>query len=211
MEGALFKRSHFRPVGITPRALGEDEDTLPLLPHLRRRAIKRRVRRGGVRAIDEDGAREGHEPAEKGHKAEGALGGNGAMRGKDGTEEEDVELGLVVPDQDTRSRVQILAAFDDLEAHARHPGHGEVEGAGYGPLGNSVLADEAEGEGDDDTVGGAEDEAAVGGEEASVEGSGGDGEEGEGEEGAGEAEVEGQDADKDEEDGVHDCCGECGA
>ena len=74
---------------------------------------------------------------------------------------------------------------------ARGPRHGVVEGAGDGPLADAVLADETEGEGGEDAVGGAEDEAAVGGEEAGVEGGGGDGEVGEGEEGAGEAEVEG--------------------
>ena len=46
----------------------------------------------------EHGAAERYEPAEKGHKAEGALGGHAGVRGEDGAEEEDVEFGLVVPD-----------------------------------------------------------------------------------------------------------------
>lgn len=97
----------------------------------------------------------------------------------------------MVPDQHARSSVQIFLAGDDFEMDARGPRHGVVEGAGDGPLADAVLADETEGEGGEDAVGGAEDEAAVGGEEAGVEGGGGDGEVGEGEEGAGEAEVEG--------------------
>lgn len=205
MERPLFERPHLRPICVTPRALWEDENALPLLPHLRGRFIKRRVRRGRVGAIDEDGARERHEPAEKGHEAEGAFGRDAAVGREDGAEEEDVEFGLVVPDQHARPRAQILLPCDDFKAYARRPAHGVVEGSGDGPLADAVLADEAEGEGGEDTVGGAEDEAAVGGEEAGVEGGGGDGEVGEGEEGAREAEVEGKEADEDHEDRVHGC------
>lgn len=68
------------------------------------------------------------------------------------------------------------------------------------------MAHEAEEEGGEDAVGGAEEEAAVGGEEAGVEGGGGDGEVGEGEEGECEAEVEEEEAEEGEEDGVHYCC-----
>lgn len=88
---------------------------------------------------------------------------------------------------------------------ARRPAHGVVEGSGDGPLADAVLANEAEGEGGEDAVGGAEDEAAVGGEEAGIEGGSWDGEVGEGEEGAREAEVEGKEADEDHEDRVHSC------
>ncbi len=194
MERSLLEGPHLRPLCITPRALGEDENALPLLPHLRGRLVERGVRGGGVGPVDEDGAREGHEPAEEGHEAEGALGRDAAVGGEDGAEEEDVELGLVVPDQHARSRAQVLLARDDFEPDARRQGHGVVEGARDGPLADAVLADEAEGEGGEDAVGGAEDEGAVGGEEAGVEGGGGDGEVGEGEEGACEAEVEGEEA-----------------
>lgn len=145
----------------------------------------------GVRPINEHSAREGHEPAEKGHEAEGSFGRDAAVRGEDGAEEEDVEFGLVVPDQDAGSRAEVFFSGDDLEADSCGPEHGVVEGAGDGPLADAVGADEAEEEGGEDAVGGAEEEAAVGGEEAGVEGGGGGGEVGEGEEGAGEAEVEG--------------------
>ena len=67
-----------------------------------------------------------------------------------------------------------------------------MECSGHGPLADAVLADEAKDEGGEDAVGGTEDEAAVGGEEAGIEGSGGEeGEVREGEEGGCEAEVEG--------------------
>ena len=161
------------------------------------------MRRGRIGSIDKDGAGERHEPAEKGHEAEGPFGRDAAVGREDGAEEEDVELGLVVPDEHARSRAQVFRARDDFEADARGPGHGVVEGARDGPLADAVLADEAEGEGGEDAVGGAEEEAAVGGEEAGVEGGGGDGEVGEGEEGAGEAEVEGEEAEEDHKDCMH--------
>ena len=161
------------------------------------------MRRGRVGAIDEDGAGERHEPAEKGHEAEGPFGRDAAVRREDGAKEEDVEFGLVVPNQHARPRSQILLPRDDFEVDARRPAHGVVEGSGDGPLADAVLADETEGEGGEDAVGGTEDEAAVGGKEAGIEGGSWDGEVGEGEEGAREAEVEGKEADEDHEDRVH--------
>lgn len=173
------------------------------------------MRGSGIGAIDKHGAAERHEPAEKRHEAEGAFGGHAAVRGKYGAEEEDVEFGLVVPYQHTRSRGQIFLAGDDFEVYARGPGHGVVESSGDGPLADAVLAEETEGQGGEDAVGGAEEQAAVGGEEAGVEGGGGDGEVGEGEEGGCEAEVESEDAEEGHEDCVHGCgvrvgCGGCG-
>ena len=91
----------------------------------------------------------------------------------------------MVPDQDARSCAEVLFPGDDFEADSGGPSHGVVEGAGDGPLGDAVGVEEAEEEGGEDAVGGAEEEAAVGGEEAGVEGEGGDGEVGEGEEGEG--------------------------
>ena len=99
------------------------------------------MRGGGVGAIDEHGAGERHEPAEKGHEAEGAFGRHAAVWGKDGAEEEDVEFGLVVPDQHARSRVQVLPPGDDFETDARGQRHGVVERARDGPLADSVLAE----------------------------------------------------------------------
>ena len=67
-----------------------------------------------------------------------------------------------------------------------------MKSPGDGPLTNAVLAYQAKGEGGEDTVGSAEDQAAVGGEETGVEGGGGEeGKVGEGEECGCEAEVEG--------------------
>ena len=76
-----------------------------------------------------------------------------------------------------------------------------VEGAGGGPLGDAVVAEEAESEGGEDAVGGAEEEGEVGGEEAGVEGGSGVAEVGEEDEKEGGAEVEEREAEE-KEDGV---------
>ena len=208
MKRPFLERSHFRSICIAPRALGEDEDALSLLPHLRGRLIKRRVRRGGIGAIDKDGSRERHEPAQKRNEAQGAFGRNAAVPGEDGPQEEDVEFGLVIPDDHAGSRVEVILSRDNVKMDACRPGHGVLKGSRDGPLADAVLADEAQSEGGDDAVGGTEDEAAVRGEEAGVEGGRGDGEVREGEESACEAEIEGEEAKEEQENCVHgDCLG----
>ena len=125
------------------------------------------------------------------------------MRGEYGAEKEDVEFGLVVPYQHARSRVEIFLAVDDFEMYARCQGHGVVESSGGGPLADSVPAEEAQDEGGEDAVCSAENEAAVGGEEAGVEGGCWDGEVREGKEGGCETEVEGGEAKEGHEDCLH--------
>ena len=61
----------------------------------------------------------------------------------------------MVPDKHARSRAQVFLARDDFEVDARGPGHGVVEGARDGPLADAMLADEPQGEGGEDAVGGA--------------------------------------------------------
>ncbi len=157
----------------------------------------------GVGAVDEDGAREGHEPAEEGDPFQGRLGRDGAVGGEDVREQEDVEFGLVVPDYDAGpGGGEVVRAGDDGEADVGRVRHGEGEGPRGEVLGEAVAVGEAEEEGDEDAVGGAEEEGEVGGEDAGREGGAGDegreGVEGEGEENVGGEEVEGV-----EEEGVH--------
>ena len=103
----------------------------------------------------------------------------------------------MVSDDNAGSGVEVLAAGDDVEFDAGGEAHAELEGARGQVLGEAVLADEAEDDGDDDAVGGAKDEGEVGSEEAGDErgvreedGGAGKGEEGEGEAEVGDAEVE---------------------
>lgn len=161
MKRALLELQQLRPLGITPRALRENKDALPLPAHLARGGLEGGARRSAVRAVDEDGAGEGHEPAEKGQGAQRGLGGDGAVRGEDGGEQEDVELGLVVGDEDGGAGGEVGGAVEDGEGDAGGEAHGVVEGAGGGVLRDAVVAGEAEGERGEDAVGGAEDEGEV--------------------------------------------------
>ncbi|KAL8895684.1 MAG: hypothetical protein Q9207_008067, partial [Kuettlingeria erythrocarpa] len=203
MERPLLERAHLGPARITPRALGEDEDALPVPEHLLRGAGEGRARGDGVGAVDEHGAGEGHEPAEEGDPFQRRLGRDGAVGGEDVREQEDVEFGLVVPDYDAGARGgEVARARDDGEADVGGVGHDEGEGPGGEVLGEAVAVGEAQDEGNEDAVGGAEEEGEVGGEDAGGEGRAGDegreGVEGEGEEDVGGKEVEGV-----EEESVH--------
>ena len=57
----------------------------------------------------------------------------------------------------------MLLALDDFEAYAGGEGHCVFEGAGGGPLGYAVPADETKEEGGDDAVSSADEEAGIGG------------------------------------------------
>ena len=153
-----------------PGPLGENEHALPVLAHLLRRALERLNRRVPVRAVDEDGPRQRHEPAQKRRFLQARFRGHGAVLREDGREQQDVERGLVVPDQDHGARGEVLGPGHNLEFHAGGVPHGVVEGAGGGPLADAMVADGAEVEGGEHAEGGAEEEGGVGGEGAGVEG-----------------------------------------
>lgn len=93
----------------------------------------------------------------------------------------------------------MLLAGDDVEADAGGVAHGVFEGAGGGPLGDAVVADEAKDDRGEDAVEGAEDKRAVGGEKAGVEAGGLKAGQGHGVEGGGEPDINGQYLDEDEE------------
>lgn len=194
MESPLLERQHDRFSRITPRPLGEDEDILSMLLHLPGRTLKGLHGLTPIHAVDEDGAAQAHEPAQEGDASQTLLGRHGAVFGEDSAEEEDVELGLVVADDDHGSLGgEVLLALDDDEADAGGVAHDEVEGAGDGPLGETVFAEQAEGDRGEDAVGGTEEERGVGCEHSGCEAQDGNGGEvdGHGEEGEGEEEVGG--------------------
>ena len=60
VDCAFLERQQVRRPRVRPRALGEDEDALLLAPHVCGRAVKGGARGGAVRAVNEDGFREGH-------------------------------------------------------------------------------------------------------------------------------------------------------
>ena len=75
----------------------------------------------------------------------------------------------MVADDDAGAGAEVLAAGNDVEFDAGGEAHAELEGARGQVLGEAVLAHEAEENGDDGTIGGAEDEAEVGSEETGDE------------------------------------------
>ena len=163
MEGPLFERQQFRLLGITAGPFRKNEHALTLLAHLRGRTRKGPQRGGAVGAVDEDGAAEGHEPAEEGHALEALLRRDGAVPWEDGGQEEHVQRGLVVADEDGRARAQVLLPGEDLERYAGEDGHAVLEGAGGGPLRGAVGGQDQQREGGEDPVRGAEEEREVGG------------------------------------------------
>ena len=60
VECAFLERQQVRRPRVRSRALGEDEDALPLAPHVCGRVVEGGARGGAVRAVDEDGFGEGH-------------------------------------------------------------------------------------------------------------------------------------------------------
>ncbi len=98
----------------------------------------------------------------------------------------------MIPDEDGGAgRVQVVVWVVDREGYAGSVPHDEFEASGCRPLGYAAIAYEAEQDGDEDAVGGAEEEGEVGCEEAGEEAGFGDVEVGEEEEEHGEAEEEG--------------------
>ena len=112
-----------------------------MLSHLPGGTLKRLHSLTPIHAIDEHRPAQTHEPAQKGHAGETFLRGHGAVFGKDGAEQEDVEFGLVVADDHHGAfGSEVFSSFDDDEADSSGVAHDEVEGAGDGPLGEAVFA-----------------------------------------------------------------------
>ncbi len=171
MKRTLFKRAELGPVGVTPCALGENKDVLPLSLHLLGRALECLEGIGPVAPVDEHRARERHEPAQKGDPLEARLGGDGGVRREDGAEEQHVQLGLVVTDDDARPpRVEIFFPRDELESHPSGQVHGEFEGPSGQVLGDSVPAERPKNDGGENAVDSASDEAGVRAEKPGEEG-----------------------------------------
>lgn len=141
MKRSLLERAQRRLFSITPRALGKNEYILPLASNLLRRALKRLQRIIPVTAIDKHRPAERHVPSQERYQFERGLGRDGAVGREDGAEEQDIEFGLVVPDDDARAGVQVLLSGHDVEFDTGGQAHAELEGARGPVLGEAVLAD----------------------------------------------------------------------
>lgn len=171
MESSFLEGQHGGLLGVASRSFGEHVDALLLVLDLASGTLHSFASVLGVLAIDEDGAAEGHEPAEERNALESGLGGYTAVLGEHGTEHEDIKLGLVVANEDSRARTSkdIVGIFDD-EVDAGGEAHNIVEGASGSPLGDLSLTDTCENDGGEDSVEGDNDKGDVGGERASHEG-----------------------------------------
>jgi len=86
---------------------------------------------------------------------------------EDGAEDQNVELGLVRPDEDGGVHgPEIVVGIVDLDRYACGVAHDELEGAGDDILSGVLEAEGAEDDGGDDAVEGAGNEAEVGCEQA---------------------------------------------
>lgn len=144
MECTLLEGQQFRSIRVAARALGEDKDALAMVAHLIGGTIKGLDSRFAVGTINEDGAREGHEPAEEGNIFEGLLGRDTAVRREDVAEHEHVQFGLVVCDEHGGSGVQVFSTFDDVESHAGGVAHDPLETARGGILRDAAVASDPE-------------------------------------------------------------------
>lgn len=170
VEGALLEGEQHGLLGVAAGALGEHVDALALGLDLVGGALHGLAGVLCVLAVDEDGAAQGHEPAEEGRLLERGLCRDAAVLGEHGAQHEDVELGLVVPDEDGRARgAEDVARVLDDELDARGQEHGVLEAPAGGPLGDALPADEGEEDGDEDAVEGGQDERDVRGQAAGDE------------------------------------------
>ncbi|KAI6767037.1 hypothetical protein HG531_011397 [Fusarium graminearum] len=155
MESALLERQQHGLLGVASSTLGEHVDALSLGLDLAGGALHSIT---GILA--------------KGDLLERSLGGNTAVLGEHSSQHENVELGLVVADKDSRARgsEDIVRVLND-KLNAGGVEHEVVKGATDSPLRDALLADEGEEDGGKDTVGGDDEERDVGGETAGGKGS----------------------------------------
>lgn len=154
VESALLERQQHGLLGVASSTLGEHVYTLSLRLDLARSTLHSLTGIFAVLAIDKDGAAQGHELAEERHLLERSLGGNTTVLGKHSSQHENIELGLVVADKDSRARgsEDIVRILND-ELNTGGVKHEVVEGATDSPLRDALLADEGEENGGKDTVG----------------------------------------------------------
>lgn len=152
MERALLERQQDRVLGVAAGSFREHVDALALhlnLPGGSSHGVPRIL---GVLAIDKDGTAQAHKPSQEGNLLEIRFGSDAAPLGEQGAEHEDVQLRLVIANEDGRPNgAEYIARVVNLEDNARRQSHGVVERAGGNPLRNTLLANEGEEHGGDDT------------------------------------------------------------
>lgn len=173
VESTLLERQQHRLIGVTPRALGENEHALAVSLHLIHGAVKGLHGSLAVCTVNKYSSGKSHEPAQEGDIAQRLLRRDTAVRREDLAQHEHIKLGLVVTNKDSRPGSEVLLALDDVELDAGGDTHHPLETAGSGPLGDTAIADEAEDDGGDHTVDRTQEQGAIGGETTSDKGGAG--------------------------------------
>lgn len=140
MESSLFKRQQLWLVRIAPRPLREDKYTLPMIPHLLRRTIKRLNSRLPIRPVNKNSPRQRHEPPQEWNLSQRLLGRDTAVWREDSAQHEHVEFGLVISDEHGWPGGEVLGALDDVEPYTGRKPHHPFEAACCGPLGDAAVA-----------------------------------------------------------------------
>lgn len=170
VEGALLEGQQHGILGVAAGALREHVDTLAAVADLVGGAAHLLAGVLAVGAVEEDGAAQGHEPAEEGDALERGLGRHAAVLGEHAAKHEHVELGLVVGDENGGADLfEVALGVLDFKGHAGGQAHEELEAAGDGPLRELAIADSAEDDGGDDAVERAGDERDIRGQRAGHE------------------------------------------
>lgn len=154
MKSALFERQKHGLLCVASRSLGEHENALALRLNSLGGTAHRRPSILAIGAVNEDGAAETHEPAEKGVAAQLTLGGHAAVLREHTAQHQHIELCLVVGNKDSRTRrAQDILGIINLKREARQQRHSVLEGASCGPLRYlpAVTAREAQDDGSGDT------------------------------------------------------------
>ena len=166
MESTFLERKEHRIVGITPGALGENEDTLAMDAHLIHGSVESLHGRLTVSAVDKDSSRKRHKPAQEGHIPQRLLRRHTAVGRENRAQHEHIQFGLVVANEDGRAGGEELFALDNVEGDAGGEAHHPFEAASGGPLGDTAVAGEPEDDGGNYAVGSAQEKRAISGQTA---------------------------------------------
>lgn len=180
VERAFLERQQVWLRRVRPRALGEDEDALLLAPHVCGRAVEGGARGGAVRAVDEDGFGEGHEPAQNRYPLQTLLSRDAAPAREDAADHQDVEFRLMIRHKHRRPHLQRLLApspsplhpapLRNLKRNLRRRPHKPLEHAAHRPLAQPPIARSAQRNRRHHAVGRRDHQREPGGQDAGVEG-----------------------------------------
>ncbi|KAH3670198.1 hypothetical protein OGATHE_003011 [Ogataea polymorpha] len=151
MEGPFLEWQQSGPRGVRSRALREHEEAAASSLEVFESLVEHTDGLLAVGSVQEKGARQSHEPAQKRHQLKLFLGRHDTTFGKYPAQHKHVKLGLVVGDQNGGQTTQFLLTLDFYrDAHNR--AKQIVVEARSAPLGQIAFANQRENHGAEDTV-----------------------------------------------------------